>query len=77
MFTYDGVAIHCSDGKFTEDKCRMLLGWATSKYRIFLPSQQLIDKKLPASSEYYRWVGYFHDKAEKNVVKIDFQKDAA
>ena len=38
MFTFDGVAIHCSDGKFTEDKCKMLLGWATSKYRIFLPS---------------------------------------
>lgn len=77
MFTYDGVAIHCSDGKFSEDKCKMLLGWATSKYKIFLPSQKLIDKKLPASSEYYRWVGYFRDHAEQKVVKVDFQKDAA
>jgi hypothetical protein len=72
MFTYDGVAIHCSDGKFSEDKCSMLLGWATSKYRIFLPTQKLIDRKLPATSENYRWVGYFHDKAEDHIVKIDF-----
>ena len=77
MFAFDGVAIHCSDGKFTEEKCRMLLGWATSKYRIFLPSRELIDRKLPASSEHYRWVGYFHDTAKSHVVKVDFQKDAA
>jgi hypothetical protein len=32
---------------------------------------------MPASSEFYRWVGYFHDKAEQKVVKVDFQKDAA
>jgi len=69
----ENVALHCSEGEFSKQECRIMLGFQIYNRNMF-PHRNMVDPSLHAHDMRVSYFGLFRAKKDGKIVRFNFTK---